>query len=124
MARSHVPSAADLSDPSTGTFYDFLEFTVTNPNSPLRRLYPNNLAPPPSIDIDTSLVDSICIPMRLQLFKDAAATLPYMMFPFHKKRGGGGGVRGTLTTGSKTTPARHEPQRPGQKTRCFIRVNR
>ena len=51
------PSASDPIDPATGTFYDFLEFTVTADAS-------GNL----SLDIDTSLVDSFGMPMDLQLF--------------------------------------------------------
>jgi len=41
-----APSAADPTDPSSGTFYDFLEFTVTNK------------AGVPNLDVDTSQVDS------------------------------------------------------------------
>ena len=56
------PSASDTIDPSTGSFYDFLEFTVTGGASVATS----------SLDIDTSLVDSFGIPMALQLFQ----TLP------------------------------------------------
>ena len=60
------PSASDLQILSTGTFYDFLEFTVTNPNTSGSTL-------PLSLDIDTTQVDSFGLPMQLQLFQPAGA---------------------------------------------------
>ncbi|WP_428304434.1 beta-1,3-glucanase family protein [Lacipirellula sp.] len=60
-----APSASSSTDPSTGTFYDFLEFTVTN------------TAGVPSLDIDTSQVDAFGLPMTLQFFKDVQATQPF-----------------------------------------------
>jgi hypothetical protein len=51
-----APAASNSADPSTGTFYDFLEFTVA-PGSDST----NN------VDIDTSQVDSFCLPMSVQL---------------------------------------------------------
>lgn len=60
-----APSAANPTDPSTGTFYDFLEFTITNNNGV------------PQADIDTSQVDSFGMPLQLQFFQDAAGTTPY-----------------------------------------------
>lgn len=59
------PSAANVTDPSTGTFWDFLEFTVTNNNGT------------PNLDMDTSQVDSFGFPMSLQFFQDANASVPY-----------------------------------------------
>jgi len=61
-----APSASDFTDPSTGTFYDFLEFTVTNSAK-------NGI----SLDMDTSQVDSFGMPIGLQFFQDAAGTQPY-----------------------------------------------
>lgn len=60
-----APSAGNVTDPSNGSFYDFLEFTVTNFNGV------------PNLDIDTSLVDSFGIPLKLQFFKDSAGTVPF-----------------------------------------------
>ncbi len=60
-----APSASSLTDPSTGTFYDFLEFTVTN-NGGI-----------PNLDIDTSQVDSFGLPMTLQFFQDVLAQTPF-----------------------------------------------
>ncbi|MFZ6712549.1 beta-1,3-glucanase family protein [Undibacterium sp. TC9W] len=57
------PSPASAQDPSTGTFYDFLEFTVAS-----------NADGSINVDIDTSQVDAFGLPMQLQFFKDAAAT--------------------------------------------------
>ena len=74
-----APSAADPTDPSSGTFYDFLEFTVTNK------------AGVPNLDVDTSQVDSFGLPLQLQFFQNAAGTQPYN-FP----------ITGTTTTGSET----------------------
>ena len=68
------PSASDLADPSTGTFYDFLEFTVTNPNTSGSTL-------PLALDIDTTQVDSFGLPMQLQLFQPQAAGQNYQL-PF------------------------------------------
>ena len=82
------PSPSNLTDPSTGTFYDFLEFTVTNPNSPTA-MNPQKL--PPSIDIDTSIVDSFGIPMKLQLFQDREASRSYDSV-----------LTGTIAIGSQT----------------------
>lgn len=60
------PSPASAQDPSTGTFYDFLEFTVaSNPDCSI------------NVDIDTSQVDAFGFPMQLQFFKDAAGTQTY-----------------------------------------------
>jgi Beta-1,3-glucanase/Bacterial Ig-like domain (group 3) len=61
-----APSASDFTDPSTGTFYDFLEFTVTN-----------SATTGISLDMDTSQVDSFGMPIGLQFFQDAAGTQPY-----------------------------------------------
>ncbi|BBB62157.1 hypothetical protein UNDKW_3884 [Undibacterium sp. KW1] len=60
------PSPASAQDPSTGTFYDFLEFTVAS-----------NADGSINVDIDTSQVDAFGLPMQLQFFKDAAATQAY-----------------------------------------------
>ncbi len=60
------PSPASAQDPSTGTFYDFLEFTVAS-----------NADGSINVDIDTSQVDAFGLPMQLQFFKDAAATQTY-----------------------------------------------
>ncbi|MFO0824393.1 MAG: beta-1,3-glucanase family protein [Gemmataceae bacterium] len=60
-----APSAGNPTDPSTGTFYDFLEFTITNNGGV------------PQTDIDTSQVDSFGMPIQLQLFQDAAGTMQY-----------------------------------------------
>lgn len=60
------PSPASSQDPSTGTFYDFLEFTVQS-----------NADGNVNVDIDTSQVDAFGLPMQLQFFKDAAATQTY-----------------------------------------------
>lgn len=65
------PSAASSADPSNGTFYDFLEFTVTNV---VNATYPNGN---PQLDMDTSQVDAFGLPMQLQFFQDAAGTQPY-----------------------------------------------
>lgn len=56
-----APSASDPIDPSTGSFYDFLEFTVTA----------NSTGTSASLDIDTSLVDAFGLPMALQLFQQS-----------------------------------------------------
>jgi hypothetical protein len=74
-----APSAASPTDPSNGTFYDFLEFTVTNNNGV------------PNLDIDTSQVDSFGMPLGLQFFQDTAGTPPFN-FP----------VTATTTNGSET----------------------
>ena len=74
-----APSAANPTDPSSGTFYDFLEFTVTNK------------AGVPNLDVDTSQVDSFGLPLELQFFKDAAGTQTFN-FP----------ITGTTTQGSET----------------------
>jgi hypothetical protein len=63
-----APNPGSVTDPATGTFYDFLEFTVVGATAS---------APTPSIDIDTSQVDAFGLPMKLQLFKDAAGMHPY-----------------------------------------------
>ena len=55
-----------MTDPSTGTFYDFLEFTVSGHTSGI-----------PTLDIDTSQVDSFGMPIGLQFFKDEAGLLPF-----------------------------------------------
>lgn len=60
-----APSAGSVTDPSNGTFYDFLEFTVTNFNGV------------PNLDIDVSQVDSFGIPTELQFFTDEAGTIPF-----------------------------------------------
>jgi Beta-1,3-glucanase len=72
------PSASDPSDPSTGTFYDFLEFTVTNNGGV------------PNLDIDTSQVDSFGFPMGLQFFQKDGS-------PFHVP------VNGTVLTANSPT---------------------
>jgi hypothetical protein len=59
------PSASNVTDPSTGTFYDFLEFTVTNAAGVV------------SLDVDTSQVDAFGLPMTLQFFQDVAAQNPF-----------------------------------------------
>ena len=74
-----APSAASPTDPSNGTFYDFLEFTVTNNNGV------------PNLDIDTSQVDSFGMPLELQFFQDAAGTQPFNF-----------SVTGNTTIGSET----------------------
>lgn len=51
-----APTGANPADPSTGTFYDFVEFTVAPGSSGT-----NN------VDIDTTQVDSFGIPMSVQL---------------------------------------------------------
>lgn len=61
-----APSASSSTDPSTGTFYDFLEFTVTNSASGV-----------PSLDVDTSQVDAFGLPMTLQFFQDVLAQNPF-----------------------------------------------
>jgi hypothetical protein len=53
-----APTGASTTDPSTGTFYDFVEFTVTNNNGVA------------NLDMDTSQVDSFGMPMQLQFFED------------------------------------------------------
>lgn len=83
-----APSASNPDDPSTGTFYDFLEFTVTSNNDNT-----NN------VDIDTSQVDSFGFPMQLQFFQDTIGNSPFAA--------GGGPVgvqadRGTIFTGSSS----------------------
>ena len=60
-----APSAGNATDPSNGTFYDFLEFTVTN------------FSGVPNLDIDVSQVDSFGLPTELQFFTDTAGTIPY-----------------------------------------------
>ncbi len=60
-----APSSGNPTDPSNGTYYDFLEFTVTNFNGV------------PNLDIDTSQVDAFGLPIKLQFFKDAAGTQPF-----------------------------------------------
>lgn len=52
------PSASDPIDPSTGTFCDFLEFTVQS-----------NSDGSNNIDFDTSEVDSFGLPVQLQFFQ-------------------------------------------------------
>jgi hypothetical protein len=61
-----APSPIDPTDPSTGTFYDFLEFTVTTSTSGSS-----------SLDIDTSLVDSFGIPMKLQLLQPSPGVIAF-----------------------------------------------
>jgi len=51
-----APTASNAADPSTGTLYDFLEFTMS-PGSVTTN----------SVDIDTSLVDSFGVGMSVQL---------------------------------------------------------
>ncbi|MGD9633350.1 MAG: beta-1,3-glucanase family protein [Pirellulales bacterium] len=63
-----APSSASVTDPATGSIYDFLEFTVTGATTS---------APAPSLDIDTSQVDSFGLPIKLQLFQDVAGTQPF-----------------------------------------------
>lgn len=58
------PSASNPADPSSGTFYDFLEFTVTNKAGVV------------SLDVDTSQVDAFGLPMTLQFFQDAQGQNP------------------------------------------------
>ncbi len=58
-----APSANNATDPSTGTFYDFLEFTISG------KTVKNGITNPPNLDIDTSLVDEFGIPMALELFQ-------------------------------------------------------
>lgn len=58
-----APSAASTADPSNGTFYDFLEFTVSR-----------SLTGVVSLDVDTSQIDSFGMPMSLQFFKNKAGT--------------------------------------------------
>ncbi len=60
-----APSASNATDPSNGTFYDFLEFTVTN------------FSGVPNLDIDVSQVDSFGLPTQLQFFTDTAGTVPF-----------------------------------------------
>jgi len=67
------PSAANPTDPSSGTFYDFLEFTITN--KPVTTGGVTTYVP--EADIDTSQVDSFGLPLQLQFFQDAAGTTPY-----------------------------------------------
>lgn len=74
-----APSPSDTGDPSTGTLYDFLEFTVTNASGT------------PNLDIDTSQVDSFGLPMTLELFSDVLAQDPIEI-----------SFTGTATNGSKT----------------------
>lgn len=57
-----APSASNPTDPSTGTFYDFLEFTVKNNSGTI------------NLDIDTSQVDAFGLPIGLEFFQDAAGT--------------------------------------------------
>lgn len=52
------PSPSDPTDPSTGTFYDFIEFTVTSDAN-------GN----PTLDADTSQVDAFGMPMSLQFWQ-------------------------------------------------------
>ena len=52
------PSPSDPTDPSTGTFYDFVEFTVSSDAN-------GN----PSLDGDTSQVDAFGMPLELQFFQ-------------------------------------------------------
>ncbi|WP_437203131.1 beta-1,3-glucanase family protein [Planctomicrobium sp. SH664] len=59
------PNPANGTDPSNGTIYDFLEFTVTN------------FSGVPNLDIDTSQVDAFGLPMQLQFFEDSAGTKPF-----------------------------------------------
>lgn len=80
-----APSAASAIDPSNGTFYDFLEFTVTN-NPSLTN--PNGI---PNLDMDTSQVDSFGLPMTLQFFQNSAGTTPFNVV-----------FNGVVTSGSNT----------------------
>lgn len=57
----NAPSPSDATDPSTGTFYDFIEFTITSDAS-------GN----PTLDADTSQVDSFGMPMSLQFWQPNA----------------------------------------------------
>lgn len=59
------PSASNPADPSSGTFYDFLEFTVTTSQAGVV-----------SLDVDTSQVDAFGLPMTLQFFQDVQAQTP------------------------------------------------
>lgn len=61
-----APSASNPLDPSTGTFYDFLEFTVTHSKEGVVNL-----------DINTSQIDSFGLPMTMQLYQDSAGTDPF-----------------------------------------------
>lgn len=82
-----APTSASGSDPSNGTFYDFLEFTVTN--------FPSttNQNGNPQLDMDTSQVDSFGLPMQLQFFKDATGA-PSSAYNVS--------FQGTVTPGSAT----------------------
>ena len=63
-----APTPASAIDASNGTFYDFLEFTVSNLTPAKGGL---------TLDMDTSQVDSFGLPMQLQFFQDTAGTQPY-----------------------------------------------
>jgi hypothetical protein len=63
-----APTPAGATDPSNGTFYDFLEFTVNNATPANGGL---------TLDMDTSQVDAFGLPMKLQFFQDAAGTQPF-----------------------------------------------
>jgi hypothetical protein len=64
-----APSSTSSIDPATGTFYDFVEFTVTNPNSAKN---PPPTPVPLAIDLDTSQVDAFGVPIIAQLFQPLA----------------------------------------------------
>lgn len=61
------PNPASPGDPSTGTFYDFLEFTVVHASVADGGTV--------SIDVDTSQVDSFGMPTTLQFFTDTPAPM-------------------------------------------------
>jgi len=63
-----APTPAGATDPSNGTFYDFLEFTVNNATPANGGL---------TLDMDTSQVDAFGLPMKLQFFQDAAGSQPF-----------------------------------------------
>ena len=65
-----APSASDSTDPSTGTFYDFVEFTVTSDAN-------GN----PTVDADTSQVDSFGMPLALQFFMPRVVQFSGSMIP-------------------------------------------
>jgi len=84
-----APSATNPVDPSTGTFYDFLEFTVENNTNVANGTI--------SIDVDTSQVDSFGMPISLQFKKWQANTL----VPFDVTLTGS--TNGTATISNVTT---------------------
>lgn len=65
------PSPSNPIDPSTGTFYDFLEFTVSGPSI----VKGNNV--PANLDIDTSQVDAFGLPIGLQLFQQSPSVTSF-----------------------------------------------